>query len=255
MRAWTKVRGARYGCVVATSAPTLTLSMPLAEGLGSLAFGTQGGGWAWWTTTAMPAPDGVALRFDERGAEQGRPGRLEVVQVVVSATASGLTGEMLRAVPIARLEAVINTPRPAAKAREHIHHRRRRIDLSRLVPVEVRAIPVDFGDDEDDEPSDAELAEVRAALDAELDGVPLEEIDPRIEVPAGTRKPDGFYELVARAYLDQAARGRRPGAVIAEASGVPSTTVHRWVREARRRGLLAAGQRSGVRRPPRRGSP
>jgi hypothetical protein len=62
--------------------------------------------------------------------------------------------------------------------------------------------------------------------------------------PAG-RYPDGFYDEVAGAY-HWAVLGRlAPAQTIAEANGVPVTTVHRWIREARRRGSLPPARGKG----------
>jgi hypothetical protein len=60
---------------------------------------------------------------------------------------------------------------------------------------------------------------------------------------AELRRPDGedpeeFYRLVSRAYAEYAAETKAPAREMAEEAGVPVTTVHRWVREARRRGFL-----------------
>lgn len=56
-------------------------------------------------------------------------------------------------------------------------------------------------------------------------------------------KPDWFYKRVAVAYSSRAARSNRPAKEMAEANNVPVTTVHRWVKEARRRGFLPPGQK------------
>jgi transposase-like protein len=50
--------------------------------------------------------------------------------------------------------------------------------------------------------------------------------------------PEEFYRLVATAYGEYAAESNAPAKGIAEEAGVPVTTVHRWIREARRRGFL-----------------
>lgn len=65
----------------------------------------------------------------------------------------------------------------------------------------------------------------------------------QLEMPPGARKPDVFYERVARAYtwLVVNEGSRRPAVDIAQANKVPATTAHRWIREARRRGLLQSG--------------
>ncbi|WP_089310347.1 hypothetical protein [Actinomadura mexicana] len=66
---------------------------------------------------------------------------------------------------------------------------------------------------------------------------------PRLQRPDGS-DPDAFYALVAEAYreaLDESA----PAQVLAEEAGVPVPTVHRWVREARRRGVLPPAKKRG----------
>ncbi len=55
-------------------------------------------------------------------------------------------------------------------------------------------------------------------------------------------KPEGFYERVSQAYSFASRQTRAPAARIAEANDVPTATVHGWISEARRRGLLPSGQ-------------
>jgi hypothetical protein len=55
--------------------------------------------------------------------------------------------------------------------------------------------------------------------------------------------PEGFYRTVAAAYGQYAEESHAPAKLIAEEAGVPVTTVHRWVREARRRGFLPPGRK------------
>jgi hypothetical protein len=65
------------------------------------------------------------------------------------------------------------------------------------------------------------------------------------EQPSASRtrgRPDRFYADIAAAYLDLARSSRRPAADLAEDHDVPVTTVHRWIKEARRRGHLAPGR-------------
>jgi hypothetical protein len=54
--------------------------------------------------------------------------------------------------------------------------------------------------------------------------------------------PDEFYDAVATVYRQLATTSSRPVAVLAEANDVPVTTARRWVKETRRRGLLAPGR-------------
>ena len=64
----------------------------------------------------------------------------------------------------------------------------------------------------------------------------------RVGETEGRGRPDSFYEAVAAAYRNLARRSSRPAAELAEEHGVPVTTAHRWVKEARRRGFLAPGR-------------
>jgi hypothetical protein len=65
----------------------------------------------------------------------------------------------------------------------------------------------------------------------------------RAKVLPGARKSDVFYQRVAALYSQRATQSSRPAVEMANANGVPVTTVHRWVKEARRRGFLPPGQR------------
>jgi hypothetical protein len=65
----------------------------------------------------------------------------------------------------------------------------------------------------------------------------------RLRVPTSNPKPVSFYRQVADTYRRLAAHGNRPAVEMANANGVPVTTVHRWVKEARRRGFLPPGQK------------
>jgi hypothetical protein len=50
--------------------------------------------------------------------------------------------------------------------------------------------------------------------------------------------PEGFYRRVAETYSAIVQHTSRPAKVMAEEAGVPVASVHRWIFEARRRGLL-----------------
>jgi hypothetical protein len=55
-------------------------------------------------------------------------------------------------------------------------------------------------------------------------------------------RPDQFYAEIAEAYRQLAQTSRRPAGDLAADHGVPVTTAHRWIKEARRRGFLAPGR-------------
>jgi hypothetical protein len=57
----------------------------------------------------------------------------------------------------------------------------------------------------------------------------------KVSRPDGT---DRWYRDFAAKFLLASSRSRAPATLIAEQSGVPVATVHRWAREARRRGHL-----------------
>jgi hypothetical protein len=59
-----------------------------------------------------------------------------------------------------------------------------------------------------------------------------------LERPARRRLPDSFYERVAETYRAAIARGLKPRRAIAEAADVSLDVSGRWIREARKRGLL-----------------
>ncbi len=56
--------------------------------------------------------------------------------------------------------------------------------------------------------------------------------------PPGGRLTDEFLENVVAMYRWAVASGKAPGPTIAKAAEVPVSRVHRWVSEARKRGLL-----------------
>jgi len=85
-------------------------------------------------------------------------------------------------------------------------------------------------------------------LEAEANGVSVASAElglkkaPKLHRPDG-RDPDAFYRAVATHYRWHAALSSKPAALMAEAADVPVTTVHRWIREARRRGHLPKARR------------
>lgn len=67
-------------------------------------------------------------------------------------------------------------------------------------------------------------------------------IPARLRTNAVRGYPDAFYDAVASAYRHLSATTPRPVVELAAANGVPVTTAQRWVKEARRRLLLAPGR-------------
>jgi len=181
-----------------------------------------------WATFPDP-PDGIdGLHVRLRA----RDGRLVVGEVYLH-SGDELPNGAVRRLSIARLEALINAYAESTLeaggeddgAVSALQERR----LRRRV-IELMAAP------DAPEPTLADLrgrpAEIRQVREATA----------AAKRPALTRPDredlDGFYARVAAAYQEYAAITNAPAAAIAGEAGVPVTTVHRWVREARRRGQL-----------------
>ena len=60
-------------------------------------------------------------------------------------------------------------------------------------------------------------------------------LDLHIQVPTSRPYGDDFYSELAWLYMRAATWSRRPAVEIASVNGVPVTSVHSWVKEARRR--------------------
>jgi hypothetical protein len=156
------------------------------------------GGWVDYADVEVPEWVSVRVQPNEQG-------RLVVVEVHLAR--DRVTSEALRAVPLGRIEAMVNHPDHVEVIRAHAATAPRPDEDPRGAPQRAPWVPKEI------------------TWEVEL------------EVPRG-RKPEGFYRRVAAIYSDAAQLSRRPAAEIAEAVGVPTVTVHRWVGEARRRGLL-----------------
>jgi hypothetical protein len=190
------------------------------------------GGWI-AVISAQPEHQ-LSLRVKERHDH-----RLKIVGLVFF-DGAGLSGAMLRELPLGAWEAQINTPEVAALLRERL----------------TEEGPSDFYDlaaehkalDCSPMPEDADDGALEFHLPSEgIDSAVAIIVEPQLDLgvtalPAG-RRPDAFYRAVADAYSWLAGRVRRPAVELAAANHVPTTTIHRWVKEARRRGLLGPGRR------------
>jgi hypothetical protein len=64
--------------------------------------------------------------------------------------------------------------------------------------------------------------------------------------PGGRGYAPELYQRVAKLYRRCVAARVQPAPAIAEANDVPVSTVHRWIREARRRGVLLSARKKGA---------
>lgn len=169
------------------------------------------GQWYEWRQEP-PLPATVLVRI-----APGCDGRLLLAGLRVEGTP---TAELLRAIPVGRIEAVANAQLTTVD--------------DAVVPAVVarRSHPHAAAAD----PRGWEITDPRRALDRPRHDRPPSE-------PAGRRgRPDTFYERVAHEYLRLAQTSPRPATDLAEAHGVPVTTAHRWIKEARRRRFLPPGR-------------
>ncbi|MEU0428524.1 hypothetical protein ABZ235_33970 [Streptomyces canus] len=140
------------------------------------------------------------------------PFAIREVRLLADRPATFPGSSLLRALPWERIEAAVNQPS-------------RRAELAELVPL----FHVKVG-------SPQNLLSAWA-LERPMESSPEPEL--RLDVPDGYRKPDAFYAEVAERFLQVAAISPRPAQELAEANDMKPTTVHRWIREAKARGLLA----------------
>lgn len=145
-----------------------------------------------------------------------RDGRLVVRELVVRA--DRVSGRLLNQIPLGRIEEVLNQPEMAAALRRELER---------------------AADGFEPGPTMADLKPSSPSPKVVL-GRPRR----KVRVPSGRSYPDEFYADVAAAYGFHAASGSSAAAAIAAEADVPRSTVHRWLKEARARGLLAPSSRA-----------
>lgn len=187
-----------------------------------------------WALVQIPDTGRVVrVHFAERD-----DGRI-VVEEIHLADRLGVTSDQLRQIPVSRIEAAANDPLASEEIRRLVQlvTDDQEAEIRRgLHQLTASSKPLA---DHDDLPN---VGEEPAAL------VELWRRSLRVSIPEGRgRRPDAFYERVARVYGDAARRSRAPAVDVAEANDVTVSTVHRWVKEARQRGIMPAGQRRGER--------
>ncbi|MGH3927047.1 MAG: hypothetical protein ACRDTT_29970 [Pseudonocardiaceae bacterium] len=164
---------------------------------------------------SFPAPSefqGLHVR-----ARRTDDGRLVVTDLFVHAEV--ISPAMLRQVSISRVEAALNAPADD--------------ETSKLLAAGFQSWAVGGkGSWSDDELTVAQLRKRSPKTEGDQ-----AKRRARLTRPDG-QDPDNFYRLVAHVYRDHAAATRAPAKELAAEAGVPVTTAHRWIREARRRGFL-----------------
>jgi len=177
----------------------------------------HGRGWAAYHSPLV-ADVGVAveLRFGPESATQDAPLDIRELHFITSSERGGsaFSSALMRTIPIARIVAAVN--RPAIR--------------QELLPYMPPWSYVQSGRE------GSPLVSWRFPPEK-----PAKLARPKLRIPRsdGRRKPDSFYLAAAMAYLDQATISNRAAQDLALANDVPVTTVHRWLKEARNRGLLS----------------
>ena len=171
-----------------------------------------------WVLVRLDVPESHGLFVRFRRSDTGR----FVPSQILFQSKEAIDSETVRRLPIARIEATVNSQ----PIREEVM---KRLDE----PVELRFEDGRLVFQMPPEEAEKRLARARRKRSAKLPA----------DLLSKPRRPDRFYQLVGEAYEQLAAETNRPAAELAEANGVPLTTAHRWVKEARRRGFLPPGQK------------
>jgi len=195
--------------------------LPLGPGE-SLLFGTAGesygSGWATYFKQQLHPP--TAPRFLVRFALCTDESQVyEIVEIHGLATAGAISGRYLRELPLGRMELVVNLP---------VH----RAQMARFAQSRGGDLGITWPGVDLDYMTEVVVGKRRRRRPRM-----------RLDIPEGNRKPDKFYEQVAYRWGVLQAEGAKAAAELAEANDVPVTTVYRWVKEARRRGLMTGGER------------
>lgn len=195
------------------------------------------GGWVAFKDEEMH----VFVRF----ADQAAGARLVAVDLFLPAPPGRgvIDPTVLRRVPIAGIEAWVNSPELADDVRAHLPVR----------GVSLRAAAAytgtTFGSTRAFDKAATEVLATSAALDKGVPAPlpkprrPKAEVDATLTKPEGARYGDDFYRAVAGVYEALTRVTNSPAVVIADANGVPVTTAHRWIKEARKRGFLPPGHK------------
>jgi hypothetical protein len=207
------------------------------------------GGWVRFQSAALE-PTAAFLRFREES------GRLVIAELYVSAESLAMDPERIRRLPLGRIEAWVNEPDTAEQIR-------RRLDVpgpdlhraigsyattfgQRRPPQEPRPLHwverMYFAQIEGSGEPQAPEPDLSRPLGSVLVETP-EMPDAKLDVPIARPYPTDFFRDVAKVYSALSAITRAPAGIIADANGVPVTSVHRWVKRARALGFLSRGHR------------
>ena len=195
------------------------------------------GGWVRFESTKVGAP--VFLKFEEQ------KGRLVVIDLFLASRTS-IDAEMLRRIPFGLIESETNTEPTATALRAGLDQPG--VDLRTLVSY----FGTSFGPQVDHWVARSLKAQIwgsgeknapigRLVSSDQRPITPALKREARLKVPAQRAYGDDFYRDVARVYNAITGRTKGPAVLIGEANDVPTSTAHRWIKQARSRGFLPPG--------------
>ena len=193
--------------------PPIVVTLSL-DGSEALTFDPEGpSGWAAYHSPATRRSGfAVQLRFGPVDAEPTSPLQIYELHLATHRDRTSWNSPLLRTLPFGRMVAAIN--------RDSVRDRLRPL----LMPANT---------------IETHGFSPRIAWTLPPDPPPtMSAPDLKLDVPEDRRKPDEFYARFADTYLAQATISNRPAHDLAEANDVPKSTAHRWLKEARSRGLL-----------------
>jgi hypothetical protein len=176
------------------------------------------GGWLRYAIAGSPVL--TYVRYAKLG------GRLEPVEIYMERTdEAALTSDDLRRVPLGRIDAQANS----------------RPDLVQMwlqqPGPDLRRAARTFQSHQTNRATEPVLEALRLPR-----SLPEPDLDATLDVPTANSRlpyPDEFFRQVAEVYTRLTPWTRAPACLIADANGVPVSTVHRWTKVARSRGYLA----------------
>lgn len=201
------------------------LAVPLSlDGSEVLTFDVGGpSGWAaFHSPEASRAGLTLQLRFGPETMDPRAALQVRELHVAADPRGAAFSSPLLRTLPFSRMVAAVN--------REVV-----REQLRPLMPAANMIESASFGS--------GLIAWTFKPLEPVVANQPIL----ALTVPSDRRKPDEFYALVADTYLAQATLSNRAAQDLAEANTVPVSTVHRWLKEARNRGVLRLPQQGDLR--------
>lgn len=185
------------------------------------------GGWASVVERKRVGPSPRSESFLVRvEPDDGR--RYRIVELHLhSSPSEPVTAARLRAVRISAIEQLLNLP----EEREALAARFDERKPGKVYEAFMNAFVSDFTLPR---PRDYEAVSEQPTPDSTT-----------LSPPKSRGYPDEFYERVRDTYRDAFRRDVRPVAAVATEAGVPRSTAARWVKEARRRGLLGPAPATG----------